>query len=59
MHEIFWESISEKNKYLSEITFLMVGYGDLMGLNCNKRGHVFVSQGVWMLDVYGGFFMGS
>jgi hypothetical protein len=37
----------------------MVDYGDLMGLNYNRRGHVFVSRGVWMLDVYGGFSMGS
>jgi hypothetical protein len=22
-----------------------------MGLNCNRRGHVFVSRGVWMLDI--------
>lgn len=41
----------KRNHYLGEITFWMVGYGDLMGLNCNRRGHVFDSRGVWMLDV--------
>jgi hypothetical protein len=49
----------KNNNYLFEITFLMVGYEDLMGLNCNRRGYVFVSRGFWMLDVYGGFSMGS
>lgn len=49
--DILGIDFGKRNHYPGEITFWMVGYGDLMGLNCNRRGHVFDSRGVWMLDV--------
>jgi len=40
----FENQFQKKNNYPFEITFFMVGYGDLMGLNCN-RGVMFLFRG--------------